>query len=316
MTIKSILVAVAILVSPQLYAGNLYKLTKEPLTFNQCPISVTDNPFDLALMNKGYFVVSRGKKDSELLFTRYGKILLDQAYYLRSDEGDYFLAVTKKSDFKHLSKIQIPIANLAPKATSKIKISINFPAMATEKDDYHSSMTIYDSLSNTHTVNIQSEKIATDTWRTRVSVDEIELDEGRLVFNGAGTLSQQEGLNHVQWPADYGLHELKIDFKSSTQYASPYAVNSIQHDGYSLGVLTGVDVTRHGEIDLLYNNGQYKMLRNRIAVAMFTNPAYLEHVTSHLYRPSEKSGQPRIHWVNSEYAVFSGGLEEEACLIN
>jgi flagellar hook protein FlgE len=48
---------------------------------------------------------------------------------------------------------------------------------------------------------------------------------------------------------------------------------------------------------------------------MFTNPEDLEHVTRHLYRPSEKSGRAMIHWVNGESSVLSGALEE-ACLIN
>jgi flagellar hook protein FlgE len=316
MHIKSILVAAALVVSPQLYAGNIFKLTKESLTINQCPISVTDNPFDLALTNKGYFVVSRGKRDSELLFTRLGRMYLDKDYYIRSNEGDYLLAVTKKSDASHLNKIKIPIKNLAPKATSKINISINFPASATDGGDYESSMAIYDSLSNTHLVTIKSAKMVMGTWQARVFVDEIERDKGTLVFNPSGTLSKQEGLGHIQWPAEYGMHELKIDFKTSTQFASPFSVQFIQIDGFPMGVLAGANVTRDGEISLMYTNGQYKILRNRIAVAMFTNPGYLEHVASHLYRPSEKSGHAMIHWVNGEYSVLSGALEEEACLIN
>lgn len=314
MTIKSILVATALVISPQLYAGNIFKLTKEPLTINQCPISETGNTLDLALMNKGYFVVSHGKKDSERLFTRYGRMDLDQNGYLRSIEGNYLLAVTKKSDPNHLTKIRIPYKNLAPKATSKISIGINFPAMATEGENYTISTTIYDSLSTTHVLTIESSKIVDNTWRARVLVDKINLDEGKLVFNNAGILSKQNGLRHIQWPASYGMQELKIDFKSSTQYGSPYAIYLMQNDGYPLGTLAGVNITSEGEIYLLYSNGQYKKLRNRIAVALFNNPRFLEPVIGHLYRPTKKSGPSRIHWLNSEYAILSGGLEEEVCL--
>ncbi|KTD52678.1 flagellar hook-basal body complex protein [Legionella quateirensis] len=316
MHIKSMLVAAALVISHQLYAGTLFKLTKEPLTINQCPISVTDNPFDLALTNKGYFVVSRGKKDSELLFTRLGRMFLDKDYYIRSDEGDYLLAVTKKSDAKHLSKIKIPIKNLAPKATSKIHISINLPASATDGSEYENFIDIYDSLSNRHLVTIKSSKMVMGTWQARVFVDDVERDKGILVFNSSGTLSKQEGLGHILWPAEYGMHELKIDFNTSTQFASPFSTQFTQIDGYPMGVLIGANVTRDGEISLMYTNGHYKLLRNRIAVAIFTNPGYLEHVTSRLYRPSEKSGNAMIHWVNGEYSVLSGALEEEACLIN
>lgn len=314
MTIKSLIVAVTLAISPQLYANNLLKLTTEPLTIAQCPIISTDNVLDLALVNNGYFVVSHGKKDSELLFTRFGKMHLDSEDYIRTYDGDYLLAVTKKSDAKHLNKIKIPLKNLAPKATSKINLGSNLPADATREDGFRHHAVIYDSLSKTHVLAIYFAKIIDNTWRVRVFVDEVERDEGTLVFHTNGKFSKQEGLRHVQWPAAYGMHVLKIDLQESTQYYAPYTINVQQTDGYPLGKITGLSITRDGDIDLLYSNGRRKVLKNRIAVAKFTNPAYLEHVVNHLYRPSEKSGQSMIHWVNGEYSVLSGFIEEAVCL--
>lgn len=313
MKIKSLLIAAALVVSTQVSAGNIYKLTKEPLTINQCPILETDNAMDLALLNKGYFIVSSGKKESELLFTRHGAMGLDRNNYIRTTNGDYLLAISKKSDPKHLSKIKISMKNLAPKATTKMNAIINFPAMATEGDEYKASMTIYDSLSVTYIVTLKIAKIATGRWKTRVSIDEIDLDEGTLEFNASGTLYKQAGLNHIQWPAQYGLHELAINFKSSTQYGGHYEVTSMLQNGYPLGIPVSLDISRDGEITLLYNNGQSKRMKNRIAVALFSNPGYLEQVSKNLYRPTEQSGSARIHWAHSENAILSGYLEE-ACL--
>jgi flagellar hook protein FlgE len=316
MSVKSILVAAALVVSPQLYAGHVYQLSPEPLTINQCPITVTDNPFDLALIGPGYFVVSRGKQVSEHLFTRFGKLYLDSNSYLRTDAGDYLLAVSKKSDPNHLSKIKIPVKNLAPKATSHINLTINLPATAPKNEEVQGSLSIYDSLSIAHVVTIKYQKKEGSKWSARVLVDNSERAEGALTFNAEGVLSKQEGLDHIQWPADYGIHELKINFDSSTQYGSPYAIYLVKQDGYPLGTLVGVDISWDGEFQLVYTNGQLRILKNRIAVALFTNPSYLEYVSNHLYKPTEKSGQPRIHWVNSEHAIYTGGLEQEPCLIN
>ncbi|CEK11539.1 flagellar hook-basal body complex protein [Legionella hackeliae] len=316
MTIRFILIAAVLFVSPQLYPSNFLKLTKEPLIINRCPILSTGNPLDLALLNNGYFVVSGGKKGSELLFTRFGMMLLDKNYNVRDNDGNYLLAVTKKSDAKHLSKIKIPQKNLAPKATTRIAININLPAAAIEGSNYESTTTLYDSLGNIHEAKINSEKISMGHWKVEALIDGVKRDTGILVFKASGELSQQEGLHHIQWPAEYGMHELKIDFKSSTQFASPFFINYIKNDGYPLGILDGMDVLKDGQISLMYSNGILKLLKNRIAVAMFTNPSYLERVTSRLYRPSEKSGEPRIHWVNGENAVFSGGIEEENCLVD
>jgi flagellar hook protein FlgE len=316
MTIKSILVAAALIISPQLHAGNLFKLTKEPLTINHCPIVVTQYPFDLALLNQGYFVVSHGKKDSELLFTRFGKLRFDSNFYLRTDSGDYLLGLTKKSDPKHLSKIKIPLKNLPPKATRKIEIEVNLPAMETQGIVYESLSTIYDSISKEHKLNIKFTRIGDNTWKARVFVGEVALDEGTLVFNTTGTLSKQEGLRHIQWSLDYGINELKIDFKDSTQFGAPFTIAHIDNDGYRVGVFQAASVTMDGEISLIYDNGVSRILKNHIAVAMFTNPGHLEYVISHLYRPSQKSGPPRIHWKNSEHSLCSGCLEDEPCLVN
>ncbi|CAM2904021.1 flagellar hook protein FlgE [Legionella steigerwaltii] len=316
MTLKSVLIATVLIISSSVHAANLFQLTHKSLTINQCPVTATGNTFDLALLNSGYFVVSSGKKDNELLFTRFGKLFLDADNYLRTEWGDYLLGMTKKSDPKHLSKIKIPTKNLAPKATSKIKIGANLPASTIEGDDYIASIMVFDSLSKTHELTIKLTRIEVGLWKARVFVGKVALDEGTLQFNTSGTLIKQQGLRHVQWPTDYGIQELKIDFKESTQYAIPFSVFFMNQDGYGVGLFEAVMVTINGELDLLYSNGQSKLLKNHIAVALFTNPSYLENIINHLYRPTEKSGLPRFHWRNSEHAVLSGYLEEEPCLTN
>lgn len=313
-TLKSILFTAALIISSQVHADNLFKLTQKPLTINQCPITATGNALDLALLNPGYFVVSSGKKNSELLFTRFGRLYLDADDYLRTEWGDYLLGITKKSALKHLSKIKIPTKNLAPKATSKIKMGANLPAMASEGDSFVASLMIFDSLSNTDELTIKLTKTGVGMWKAEVFAGKVMLDEGTLRFNANGTLTKQQGLHHVQWPTDSGIQQLKIDFKESTQYAIPFSLFFMHQDGYGVGLFTTVMITINGEIDLLYTNGQSKALKNQIAVALFTNPSYLENVISHLYRPTEKSGQPRLYWKNSEHAVLSGYLEEEPCI--
>lgn len=314
MSLKSILIAAALIVSSQAHADNVFQLTKKSVTVNQCPLRATGNVFDLALFNPGYFVVSSGKKDSELLFTRFGRLYLDANAYLRTDLGAYLLGMTKRADPKHLSKIKIPTKNLAPKATSNVKIGANLPATASEGDDYVTASTLFDSISNTYVLTVKLARIGTGRWIARVFVDNVAVDEGRLQFNERGILSKQTGLRHVQWPTDYGLQEFKIDFKESTQYATPFSVFFVKQDGYGVGVLQTVMVTLNGEFNLLYSNGISRVLKNRTAIALFTNPSYLESLVNHLYRPTEKSGSPRLHWINSEHAVLSGYLEEEPCL--
>lgn len=316
MNIKSFLLTTLLVVTPQLYAGNLYKLNDKPLKINRCNLVETGNVLDLALSNDGYFVVSQGKKDSELLFTRFGALLLDRDGYIRTSGGDYLLGINKKSDLNKLSKFKVSMNHLPPKATTKVNLVINLPAMTPIGDYVQNSETLYDSLSALHELTIKYTKISLQTWDVQVIVDDIKLNKGKLIFKSSGGLSKQQGLSHVQWPADYGLNDLNIDHTSSTAYASPFYIQSVSNNGYSLGALIGLTIDQNGGIFLVYNNGQYKELKNHIAVAKFTNPNYLEFVTNHLYRPTEKSGPQRLHRMNSQYAVLSGVLEQEPCFSN
>lgn len=314
MNIRIMLITVMLIAAPQVTVANFYKINPHPLVINQCPITQTNNAFDLALLNKGYFVVSQGKKNSELLFTRYGKLLLNAKGYLITAEGDYLLAINKKSDAKHLSKIKIPSKNLPPKATSKASIAMNLSARTDINSSYDTSMTIYDSLANTHVVTNKLVHSGINVWHSKVYVDGIWIGEGSLSFKTTGAFDKQEGFEHLQWPASYGIHDLKIDFSESTQYATPTTMNYVNQNGYTLGQLQTVSIENSGQILLFYSNAQYRYLKNRIAVALFTNPNYLDAVSAYLYRPNDKSGEPRIHWKNVEYAICQGALEEVNCL--
>ncbi|KTD82963.1 flagellar hook-basal body complex protein [Legionella waltersii] len=314
MSTKSLLFALIFLVTAPLYAANVYQFSDKPLTVNRCSLIATDNPLDLALMNDGYFVVSKGKKDSELLFTRFGKFLLNRDGYIVSTTGDYLLGINKKSNPNQLSKLKISTSNLPPKATSRVNTALNLPATARENDSYLSNGLLYDSISGTHSLSLEYTKIGLNTWSVQVTVDEMKLNTGTLTFKNNGVLSEQEGLSSIQWPTAYGLNELKIDHTQSTSYASPFVIQHMSNNGYPVGLLTGLTISRDGGVNLLYTNGQYRELKNHIAVAKFLNPTYLEFVRDHFYRPTEKSGPQRLHRVNSDYAVLSGFLEQEPCL--
>lgn len=316
MSVRSFFIATILLITSPVYAVSLYKFANQPLTINRCVVEPTENALDLALINDGYFVVSHGKKDSELLFTRYGSFFLDADNYIRTISGDYLIGINKKSETNKLSKLKISGNNLPPKATSKVGIVINLPAMAVEGESYLTKSVIYDSISGAHTLTVEHTKISSHTWSTQVFVDDIKLIKGKLIFGKTGKLSKQEGLTHIQWPTDYGLNDLTIDYATSTAYASPFNLQSIQSNGYKLGLLIGLEIDKDGGIFLLYNNGQYKGLKNHIAVAKFTNPSYLEFVIDHLYRSTEKSGPQRVHRVNSQHAILSGYLEQEPCFKN
>lgn len=313
MSIKSFFLAALLAASP-LYASSVYKFNNQRLATNQlCEQVDTYEPFDLALINDGFFVVSRDKKNKEILFTRYARLYIDTDYFLRTDAGEYLLGINKKSDLNHLKRIKIPNEPLPPKATTRVELQLNLPA-ALPKDDISSIVyTIYDAIGESHVLEIVYTRTDLNTWNAQVSVDNIKLNKGTLTFNNKAKLVKQEGLSHIQWPTTYGLMDLKLDHSGSTAYASPLRVESANSNGYPLGQFMVASVAFDGAIYLVYYNGQTKLLSYSVAVAKFNAPSSLDLVAPYLYKPTEKSGLPMIHRKNSDGAVISGALEKEAC---
>ncbi len=306
-------VAGLLLNSLQLNANNIYNFSKAPLSPGKCELVATSNALDLALSNLGYFVVSQDKKNEELLFTRYGKTLINADDYIVTNNGFYLLGINKDSAPTKLKKIKISPRHLPPKATSVVHVEINLSATAADGAEFSQSSSITDSISQIHTLNMHYTKMKENLWNVDVSVDKVEITTGEVQFNQSGVLTSQKGLSHIYWPTNYGLNDLKIDLKNSTQYAAPFTVNAIFNNGYPLGTLSNLAISIDGDIYLHYTNGVSKKLSQRIAVANFRNDRYLDHAIDHLYRATEQSGSPELHWRNSEFSVVSGALEEEPC---
>lgn len=313
MKLKSMLIASALFVMPSLHASSFYNLTTEPLRINQCALEVTGNPLDIALAGEGYFVISKEKKNHQLLFTRYGIIQTNSEGYLVTMYGDYLLAINKKSDPNRLSKIKLSPLHLSPKVTSHAHLIVNLPATSNIDADFTTFATIYDSVAGKHQLEARFTKEKKEEWAVQILVDGASLGTGQLTFNSIGELVKQEGFTHIPWPTDYGVNKLKINFKESTQFGASYTIKSIITDGYLPGELVGLTINSSGEILLGYSNGVMQKLPNRIAVAKFANPRYLQLVLNHVYQATEKSGTPRLHWLNGENAIYQGYLEQEPC---
>ena len=65
-------------------------------------------------------------------------------------------------------------------------------------------------------------------------------------------------------------YALDIDFGSSTQFAQPFLVLSVNQDGFTSGRLDGLEIDASGTIRANYTNGQNNPL-GKIVVANFNN---------------------------------------------
>ncbi len=176
------------------------------------------------------------------------------------------------------------------------------------------SIDVYDSLGNAHTLSFYFVKTQNENeWEVHANVDNtsdqfVNLGAGwgaslKLKFDKNGAMTTQMpktisiGLAKVNTalglPANGAVSPLEfpLDFTDSTQYASPFGVNTLYQDGYASGYVTGLSVSEDGIVLGNYSNGKSFRL-GQVALSNFVNPHGLEAVGNNQWRETIASGAP------------------------
>ena len=104
---------------------------------------------------------------------------------------------------------------------------------------------------------------------------------------------------------------ISIDLRSSTQFASSFAVSSVSQNGYTTGQLSGLEVGDTGVIFARYTNGQSKT-QGQVVLASFANQQGLTPQGKTAWAQSFESGEPVVGTPRSGTlgALQSGALED------
>ncbi len=190
--------------------------------------------------------------------------------------------------------------------------------------DYSSSMNVYDSLGNPHTVNFYFKKVTENTWEWHSSVSSDELDGGQpdnnnnaqpyqignggiLKFNSSGSLQSVTGTDDLYFNFSGGaklLQNIDVSFGSSTesggsgldgvtQFASASTTYNQSQNGYQAGSLVGYSVDTEGIISGIYSNGEIKSLA-KLGIAKFQNAWALASEGKNIYSQTVDSGDAII----------------------
>jgi len=103
---------------------------------------------------------------------------------------------------------------------------------------------------------------------------------------------------------------ITLDIRKSTQYATAFAVNSVNQDGYTTGQLSGLEIDDEGNIFARYTNGQSKV-QGQVVLANFANVQGLTPIGKTSWVQSSESGEPVVGTPRSGTlgALQSGSLE-------
>jgi flagellar hook protein FlgE len=311
------------------------KISAVAQQFAQGNIAASNNSLDMAINGQGFFRMSQ---NGSIFYSRNGQFQLDKNGYLVNAQGvqltGYQADVNGKIVAATPVPLNIPTANLSPSASTSGVVGLNLDSRSTTPAtttfsptdptsfNNSTSMTIYDSLGNSHVATLYfaldsavpagvttATPTATSAWSTYMTVDGTVVPAvvapapaspiATLGFNSSGTLIYppasaplKTGQVNVSIPLTNGANSpqsIKLDFSSSSQYGAAFGVNQLTQDGFTSGQLSGFSTGPDGVIQGRYSNGQSKDL-GQIVLANFSDPQGLQPQGNSLWSESTTSG--------------------------
>lgn len=299
-------------------------------------LAATTNPTDVAIQGSGFFVATNSTAaGGNTFYTRNGAFTTDNAGYL--ENNGYYLEgwrtdASGKIVGNGLEPINTRIALTNGGASTKVSLTANLPADATSGASFNSSMTIYDSLGDAHTIDITWTKSATANQWTAAFAPTNAADgtvssgaTSTITFNSDGSLNTASSTNlGITWNNGAAPSSIALNFGTSggsdglTQLASGSSTPSVTNfkapaDGISFGTLSSVAVGKDGVVQATYSNGQTVPIY-KIAVATFADPNGLVAQSGGMYTSTAESGNATLQTSgqNGAGTVFGSELESSA----
>lgn len=290
--------------------------------FNQGPVTPTANPLDLAVSGNGFFRVDNA---GTVMYTRNGEFQLDRDGYF-NNQGHKLTGYGVDASGNVIpgppQPLRVNTASIGAKATSSIKMTSNLDARATaptvafpgaiptapdaKSYNYTNSTTVYDSLGVDHLMTYYYVKKAApaNTWDVYTAIDGQPNPNPpaawtpftTLTFDTAGKVTAPTAAVNFTQTLTNGASNLSIsvDVTNFTQFAGAYSNDELVVDGFSNGVLTGINTTREGIVEAQYSNGQRKTI-GQVVLISFTNAQGLQPIGDNRWLETYTAGKPKIN---------------------
>lgn len=306
---------------------------------------------DVALQGNGFFVVNSGAGEYEL--SRAGNFSVDSNGSLVTSNGLNVMGYPAVNGVVNtsapLAAIHIPIGQvLTPKATTTMSMTGNLDASATTvpPTSFPTQVTVYDSLGESHLVNISFTQAATsavpNTWNYSISLPSSDYSgaapapiTGTMTFDSSGNLTQvAQGAGA---PAPVGsapgdLASIPLSFSgladgaanlsmnwsllgsagtpNISQTATASSFSGTSQDGYASSQYSDFTIGSDGTVTATYLNGQ-KQNVGQIALANVENLQGLKQLGDGDYATTIGSGTASIgvSGTNGLATMQDGALE-------
>lgn len=281
-------------------------------------LQATASSTDIAIAGNGFFVVNESANPGvgdEYLFTRAGSFFPDQngdlvntaGFFLQGYDLSVAPATTSASTVTGLQTVNV--ANLAGTATptANLEIGLNLPSTAAIGATETLTIQVYDSLGNSHDVDLTFAKTATNAWSitpqnptltsSGVASGTVTSAAGAITFNGDGTPATITMPNiDITWTVG-GANASSIAVDAGalgqtngiTQFAGEFTVSKSNQDGVSFGNFAGVSIDERGIVTALFDNGETLDIYH-VPVAIFQSPNGLTAESGNVYQQTARSG--------------------------
>lgn len=330
--------------------------------FTQGNISYTDNSLDLAINGSGYFIMNDGGSQ---LYTRAGAFKVDSSGSVVDSSGNNLMGYGVDADGNLvngvLTNLVVDTSNQEPNATSLVTqdLALNssasvptttpFDSSVSTSYNWSTSVSLYDTQGNAHTMTQYFAKDASNEWSMYVLVDGRnpgdptstdpyqvtlpfttagELDTAAIAsadftVNTDGTLSLADWIpatitdsttDPVTWGSNGAAASttgVTLDLREASQTNTSFAVNSLEQDGYTTGQLSGLSFDETGQMFATYTNGKSEVI-GQVALATFANMQGLTPVGGTAWKQSLASGEAVIGTATSGTlgSITAGALED------
>ncbi len=303
--------------------------------FSQGAIQTTGGTLDAAIQGDGFFVIQGPNQSIE--YTRGGNLQVDKDGNLTMATGEQLQGWTQIVNGQLNTNttpgnITLPVGTVQPPVTTgnfSFDINLNAAAVSgTPSDTFATSVTIYDSLGNSHivTATFTKDPATPNQWNYSVSIPDADVQTppfapltGSLKFLQDGSLDPttpvpgqlaMTGLtdNAADMNVNWSLYNGTTPRMS--QYAQPSSTSAVAQDGSPAAQLVRVAVGDGGQILAQFSNGQQTVV-GQLAMATIRNPDSLIAAGDSTYQLSARSALPAvgIPGTGGRGAVKGGAVE-------
>lgn len=329
--------------------GSGVRMTDAQQIFTEGAIQNTGVSTDLALSGDGFFVVNGSAGGTQgNFYTRAGQMSLNATGTLVNTDGlalQGYMQLPSGQLSTQLTGITLQTASLQPLATTTMNITANLDANATPPalpwdaqnpaatSNFSTSLTAYDSLGDSHVVNVYFQNTGAGQWTYHMlgngseiqggtAGQNFEFGTGTLTFNTAGALQSVTPTGGAVTFNGAAAQNIAVNFgtpiasggtglNGTTGFGGASDVTSQSQNGYASGDLSGVKIDQSGDVSGVYTNGQTIKVA-QIAIAKFQANDGLQNVGQNLWTSTVASGDPALGAAGTggRGALVSGALEQ------